>query len=116
CSDFFNGITVSHVNPGCSNNDGQIIVSFANSSAHTQIQLSIDGGSSYPVTVNDNSGSYSFTGLNIAEYELAARYAENDCEYNIAHVNLVEDCGDITLNPGGVSWHDSYEANGFCWC
>ncbi|WP_161634455.1 PA14 domain-containing protein, partial [Aquimarina pacifica] len=116
CSDFFNGITVSHVNPSCSNNDGQIIVSFANSSAHTQIQLSIDGGSSYPVTVNDNSGSYSFTGLNIAEYELAARYAENDCEYNIAHVNLVEDCGDITLNPGGVSWHDSYEANGFCWC
>lgn len=116
CSDFFRGITVNHVNPGCSNNDGEIIITFLDSSDHSQIQLSIDGGDSYPVTVNDNSGAYTFNGLSVSEFEVAARYAGGDCEFNIAHVNLVPDCGDIPLNPGGVSWHDSYEANGFCWC
>ncbi|WP_299436708.1 carbohydrate-binding protein [uncultured Aquimarina sp.] len=116
CSDFFGGLSITQTNPGCSNNNGQIIVNFEDSDVYTQIQLSIDGGNSYPITVNDNAGSYSFTGLSNAEYQVAARYAGGDCEYNIAHLILIQDCGDIPLNPGGVSWHDSYEANGFCWC
>ncbi|MBQ4802096.1 carbohydrate-binding protein [Aquimarina sp. MMG015] len=116
CSDFFGGLSITQTNPGCSNNNGQIIVNFEDSNVYTQIQLSIDGGNSYPITVNDNIGSYSFTGLSNAEYQVAARYAGGDCEYNVAHLILIQDCGDIPLNPGGVSWHDSYEANGFCWC
>ncbi|WP_299217259.1 carbohydrate-binding protein [uncultured Aquimarina sp.] len=116
CSDFFGGLSITQTNPGCSNNNGQIIINFEDSDAYTQIQFSIDGGNSYPITVNDNAGSYSFTGLSNAEYQVAARYAGGDCEYNIAHLILIQDCGDIPLNPGGVSWHDSYEANGFCWC
>ncbi|WP_299180005.1 carbohydrate-binding protein [uncultured Aquimarina sp.] len=116
CSDFFGGLSITQTNPGCSNNNGQIIVNFEDSDVYTQIQLSIDGGNSYPITVNDNTGSYSFTGLSNAEYQVAARYAGGDCEYNVAHLILIQDCGDIPLNPGGVSWHDSYEANGFCWC
>ncbi|WP_299241622.1 carbohydrate-binding protein [uncultured Aquimarina sp.] len=116
CSDFFGGLSITQTNPGCSNNNGQIIINFKDSDAYTQIQLSIDGGNSYPITINDNAGSYSFTGLSNAEYQVAARYAGGDCEYNIAHLILIKDCGDIPLNPGGVSWHDSYEANGFCWC
>lgn len=116
CSDFFGGLSITQTNPGCSNNNGQITVNFEDSDVYTQIQLSIDGGNSYPITVNDNAGSYSFTGLRNAEYQVAARYAGGDCEYNVAHLILIQDCGDIPLNPGGVSWHDSYEANGFCWC
>ncbi|WP_299252709.1 carbohydrate-binding protein [uncultured Aquimarina sp.] len=116
CSDFFGGLSITQVNPDCSNNSGQITVRFEDSDVYTQIQLSIDGGNSYPITVNDNVGSYSFTGLSNAEYQVAARYAGGDCEYNVAHLILIQDCGDIPLNPGGVSWHDSYEANGFCWC
>ncbi|MDH7445529.1 carbohydrate-binding protein [Aquimarina sp. 2201CG14-23] len=116
CSDFFGGLSISQANPGCSNDNGRITINFEDSDAYTQIQLSIDGGNSYPITVNDNAGSYSFTGLGNAEYQVAARYAGGDCEYNVAHLILIKDCGDIPLNPGGVSWHDSYEANGFCWC
>lgn len=116
CSSFYGGLSISQVNPGCSNNDGQITVGFNNSSSQTQIQISLDGGNSYPVRVNDNSGSYTFTNLNVAEFEVAVKYGDESCEFNVGHVNLVPDCGDIDLNPGGVSWHDSYEANGFCWC
>ena len=116
CSGFFEGITVTPENPGCSNNDGQINITFENSAVYTQIQLSIDGGNSYPVTVNDNAGSYSFMGLSNAQYQVAARYVGGDCEFNIAHLILVRDCGSVNLRPNGESWHDSYEANGFCWC
>lgn len=116
CSDLTSNISLSHNNPGCSNNDGTITVTFANSSDQSQIQLSLNGGSSYPVTVNDNSGSYTFTGLSNGQFEVAARYSNNVCEFNIGTKVLIRDCGTVSVNPGGVGWHDSFEANGLCWC
>ena len=116
CSDLTSNISLSHNNPTCSNNNGSITVSFSNSNDHSQIQLSLNGGSSYPVTVNDNSGSYTFSGLSNGQFEVAARYASNVCEFNIGTMVLIQDCGTIPLNPGGVGWHDSYQANGHCWC
>ena len=116
CSSLTSNISLSFTNPTCSNNNGSITVSFANASDQSQIQLSLNGGASYIVTVNDNSGSYTFTGLSKANYQVAARYSNNVCEYNVGHLYLAQDCEDIPFNPGGVGWMDSYDANGFCWC
>lgn len=116
CSDLTSNINVSFTNPTCPNNNGAITVTFADISDRSQIQLSLNGGNSYPVTVNDNTGSYTFTGLSNGQYEIAARYANNVCEFNVAHMLLIQDCGTIDWNPGGEGWMDSFQANGLCWC
>lgn len=116
CQSFYQGFSLAQQNPGCSNNDGTITVNFSDEPNYTALQLSIDGGNTYPITVNDNTGSYTFNGLAGAEYEIAARYTDATCSFNVGHLILVQDCGSIPLNPGGVSWMDSYEGNGYCWC
>lgn len=114
CSALNSAFTLSQTNPGCSNDDGTITVTFENASTQSQIQLSLDGGDTFPITISDNAGSYTFTGLSNGQYEIAAQYGA-ECFFNVGHMLLIEDCGTISLEPR-PNWLDSYGANGFCWC
>ncbi len=76
-------------------NDGSITFSFdddaVNGGSRTNIEFSIDGGSSYPRNVADNSGSTTINNLAPGTYDLWVRWGNNEC---------ATDLGNVTINPG----------------
>ncbi|MBQ4818548.1 glycosyl hydrolase [Aquimarina sp. MMG016] len=108
--DYLNFITTGTTNPGiCTGddiptatvsktnessqgaNDGSITFSFPNTANRTNIEFSIDGGSTYPYNVPDNSGSTTVSNLSPGTYQLYVRWGNNECP---------QDLGVVTINAG----------------
>ncbi len=72
-------------------NDGSITFSFSDTTGRTNIEFSINGGSSYPYNVADNSGSTTVSNLSPGTYQLYTRWGNNECPQNL---------GSVTINAG----------------
>jgi predicted lipoprotein with Yx(FWY)xxD motif len=86
-------------------NDGTITFNFPDVSGRSQIQFSIDGGSNYAYTVNDNSGSFRVENLAPSTYPVWARWSGGDCPLKLGDIVIGEGgpaptCSDGILNQG----------------
>ncbi|MGH1386618.1 BspA family leucine-rich repeat surface protein [Kordia sp.] len=73
----------------CENSDGTITFTFPNNPDRGVIRFSINGGSNYNYSYNDDVGSGTVTNLAPGTYSVYARYGDNTCSAEI---------GDITVN------------------
>lgn len=81
--------TASATGSSCSMNNGAIQISFPNHPSKTNISFSIDNGSTYPVTVLDNTGSYTWSGLSTGSYQVWCRWGDGSCPVPLGTVNVI---------------------------
>jgi GH43 family beta-xylosidase len=74
-------ITLS--NETCEQSNGSITLTFDDVSGRSSIAFSIDGGLTYPVKVNDNTGTYEFTGLAPGDYNVWSSWGNQDCPVDL---------------------------------
>lgn len=70
---------------------GIIQFSFSDNPQYSNIQISIDGGQTYPHTVNDLIGSYVVDGLASGTYEIWSRWQYFNCSNYIGTVVILSD-------------------------
>ncbi|MEM6964780.1 MAG: hypothetical protein AAF573_08455, partial [Bacteroidota bacterium] len=80
--------TLSQSNPTCDASDGTITITFPDNPNRMGIMFSIDGGSTYPASVNDNTGSYTFSGLSSGSYAVWSRWGDGNCAVPIGNITL----------------------------
>lgn len=82
---------LTSIDAQCDPNSGSITVSFSDDPGRTNIELSIDGGSTFPINVADNSGSYTFSNLNSGNYNVWARWGDDSCpiQVGVATINFI---------------------------
>ncbi len=81
-------IVVNTSDEHCSQADGYISVSFIDNIDRTQIEFSIDGGATYPYTIQDDNGFFIIGNLSAGSYDLWARWGGGDCPVSIQSVIL----------------------------
>ncbi|RMF03524.1 MAG: DUF11 domain-containing protein, partial [Bacteroidetes bacterium] len=96
--------SLTSTDPGCDADDGTITITFPDNPSRTAIEFSIDGGTSWPASVPDNSGSYTFTGLAAGTYQVWSRWGDDSCPVSLGGVILVDQEGpnaalQTTINP-----------------
>ena len=79
--------------PSCQGNDGIIEFNFEDNPSRTHIEFSLDGGSTYPLSVEDNMETAEFSGLEPGLYELAARWGGAECPIILGFADLTEVSG-----------------------
>jgi hypothetical protein len=84
---------IATVDPSCGNNNGEIIFTFVDDPDRPAIEFSLDDGNTYPLNVNDNSGTASFDGLAPGTYDLWVRWGNNDCPVDLGPVTLTDQPG-----------------------
>ncbi|WP_282086282.1 glycosyl hydrolase family 8 [Aquimarina algiphila] len=77
-------------------NDGKITFAFSDVSGRGAIEFSRDGGTTYPLNVNDNSGTATFNNVTPGTYNVWVRWGNNDCPISLGNVVINE--GD-TVDP-----------------
>ncbi|MCP9764335.1 PKD-like domain-containing protein, partial [Lacihabitans soyangensis] len=95
-------VTRTFVNPNCGFNDGSITFDITDDPSQTQISLSIDGGTTYPYTVNDNIGTYTIPNLPAGIYNLRARWTSGtQCPIVLPSVTLAHNgqLRGLTMSP-----------------
>lgn len=90
-------VMVSTINPQNQNNEGQIVFTFDDVENRTNIEFSMNGGSSYPLNVRDNIGTASFDNVTPGTYDLWTRWGNNQCPVDLGQVSIEE--GVITGIP-----------------
>ncbi|GLS28044.1 di-heme oxidoredictase family protein [Marinibactrum halimedae] len=74
-------------------NDGSIIFSFnddaSSGGTRSTIEFSVDGGTSYPYRVPDNSGSTTVSNLAPGIYNTWARWGNNECPTSLGSIAIV---------------------------
>ena len=63
----------------CSQGDGYITLYFSEHANETQIEFSLDGGTTYPYTSQDENSPFIINNLSAGTYELWARFGNGDC-------------------------------------
>jgi len=81
-------VTVETKDPVCDENNGTITFFFEGNSNRTSIAFSLDGGQTYPLLVDDNIGSASFENLAAGNYDLYARWENEECPVALDKVTL----------------------------
>jgi len=81
-------VTIETQNPDCDRSEGTITFKFNDHPNRTNIEFSLDGGSTYPLNVKDYVGSATFNNLNIGDYELFVRWGNNECPVDLGVVTL----------------------------
>ncbi len=74
-------------------NDGSIAFSFSDTVGRTNIEFSIDGGSTYPYNVLDNSGSTTVSNLAPGTYQIYTRWGNNQCPQNLGPITITAGTG-----------------------
>ncbi|MBX2872853.1 MAG: carboxypeptidase regulatory-like domain-containing protein, partial [Saprospiraceae bacterium] len=87
----------------CGSSDGSITISFSDHPTRTNIEFSLDGGSTYLASVLDNSGSVTYNNLAPATYQVWARWGDDDCPTSIGSVTIGEDPEPTAIINGGGS-------------
>ena len=67
-------------------NNATITLNFSDEATRTEIQFSIDGGTTFPYTFNDNALTGAITNLGVGSYELKARYNAGSCILDLGTV------------------------------
>ena len=77
------------MNPSlCSAPTGSISLNFTDNLDQTDIEFSLDGGFTYPYSVNDNIGSTVLPNLSSGTYDLWVRWGNDECPLNLADVTI----------------------------
>ena len=79
---------MSELNASCGLDNGEITFSFNDNPDQTDIEFSLDGGSTYELSVPDNSGSVTYSGLATGTYSLSARWSDGTCPIDLGSVYL----------------------------
>jgi arylsulfatase A-like enzyme len=77
-------------NPNCGVSDGKIIASFSDTDGRTELEFSLDSGTSYPVNIKDNTSTYTFENLEVGDYNVFVRWGNNDCPVELGTFTLTE--------------------------
>ncbi len=86
----------------CGDDNGTITFSFLDHPNRTQLQFSLDGGTTYSSNVADNSGSITYSNLSAGSYDLWVRWGDSDCPFNLPDVTIVN-TGGLSVNITGPS-------------
>ncbi len=68
--------------------DGIITFTFTDNPGRTNVRFSIDGGLTYPWSVNDTTGSLDIGGLTPGYYDTWMRWGDMSCPINLPNVNI----------------------------
>ncbi|NRB51167.1 MAG: hypothetical protein HRU41_26080, partial [Saprospiraceae bacterium] len=80
--------SVSSTDPSCGDDNGTITFTYPDNPDRSNISFSIDGGTSFPYTVADNSGSFTVEDLAEGSYDLAARWGDGACATDLGSATL----------------------------
>ncbi|WP_299605439.1 hypothetical protein [uncultured Aquimarina sp.] len=75
-------------------NNAKITLNFSDEATRTEIQFSIDGGTTFPYTFNDDALTGTITNLGVGSYDLKARYNGGSC---------ILDLGTVTINQAAYT-------------
>ncbi len=81
-------VTTSSQEPLCANSDGSITFTYADHPNRSSIEFSISGVSGPYVSRPDNSGSYTFSGLDAGSYDLYVRWGDASCPKDVSDITL----------------------------
>ncbi|MBK8705165.1 MAG: hypothetical protein IPN33_17420 [Saprospiraceae bacterium] len=87
--------TFTSTQAGCSSNNGSITFNFPDNPNFTQIQFSLNGGSTYQTAVADNSGSVTYSNLAAGTYNLYARWGTGVCPVSLGSVTISNTAGPL---------------------
>jgi uncharacterized protein YjdB len=82
--------TVSFSSPSCGVDDGSITFGFLDNPDRTDVQFSMDGGTTFPYTANDNVGTYTVIGLASGDYNLYAKWIDDSCPLQLSNITLAD--------------------------
>ncbi|MDY8138386.1 hypothetical protein [Aquimarina sp. 2201CG5-10] len=85
-------------NADCVTPTGEIKFTFEDTEGRTHIEFSLDGGENY-TTVTDDSGMFSFTEVEVGDYNLWVRWGNDDCPVDLGTVTI-EEVESITVDAG----------------
>ncbi|NUQ26687.1 MAG: hypothetical protein HUU34_22300, partial [Saprospiraceae bacterium] len=80
---------------GCTSNSGSITFTFPDNPNFTQIQFSLNGGSTYQPAVSDNIGSVTYSNLAAGTYNLFARWGTGVCPVDLGDVTITNTAGPL---------------------
>ena len=81
-------VTVSSTDTTCGDDDGTITFTYMDNPNRTDIQFSLDGGSTYLPQVPDNGGSTTYTDLASGTYDLYVRWGNAECPVDLPDVMI----------------------------
>ncbi len=91
-------VSVTKNNANCGQNNGSLTFAFNNVSSQTNIQFSINGGSTYPYTVPDNSGTTTISNLAPGTYNLMARWGNGSCPVSVGSQTITRASGTASIS------------------
>ena len=111
-------VTVSSTNSTCNQSNGAITFNFADNPAQTTLEFSLNGGSTYPYSVADNTGSYTVNNLAAGTYTLSVRWGNASCPKSLGQATIQNSgsggptavCKNITLQLTAIG--QSVQING----
>lgn len=89
---------------GCDgSNQGSIDVVITDNPLQTQVEISIDGGLTYPYTASDNIGTFSIPGLGLGDYYVWVRWGDDSCPTQITTeaITIFENSTPVASIAGG---------------
>ncbi|PTX63516.1 Zn-dependent metalloprotease [Kordia periserrulae] len=84
--------TITTQDAVCDTDSGEITFAFPDNDARTNIEFSIDGGSTYPYNYSDNTGSGTVTGLAAGTYDVFVRWGNDECAVDMGQYTIVNLC------------------------
>ena len=91
--------------PSCDKDNGTLAFTFEDDPDYENLEISLDGGNTYPISISDQLGTYSISNLAPGEYPVLAKWKEArmDCSIDLGVVVFVENkCASI----GDRVWED----------
>ena len=107
-------VTTSSTNEDCEQSDGTITFNFPDVGSRTNIEFSTDGGVTYPTNAADNLGSATVSNLSAGNYDLYARWGNDECPVDIGIVTVERSkCVDpCTIDPDSITVNTLYNQKG----
>ena len=81
-------VTVSATDTTCGEDNGTITFTYPDNPARTQIEFSLDGGSTNLPSVRDHSRSTTYTDLASGTYDLYVRWGNTECPVDLPDVMI----------------------------
>lgn len=88
-------------------NTGSITVGLVDHPEYTSVQLSLNGGSSFPYTVPDNIGLYTFNNIGVGTYNVQVKWDDGTCQRLVAQTTIQGEICD-TCNDGILNGSEEY--------
>jgi large repetitive protein len=86
-------VTVTKTNANCGLNNGSLSLAIVNNASRTNIEFSINGGTTYLTPVSDAIGTHVISNLAPATYNVWARWTGNDCPVSLGSYTVIRQSG-----------------------